>query len=100
VLEHLAAGVPTLLEIDLQGARQVRAAMPEAFLIFLKPPSWEDLVHRLTGRGTEPPEVVADRLEIAAEELAHEAEFDTVVVNESVGSAAHAVVTLMINPPG
>jgi guanylate kinase len=100
VLDHLAAGVPTLLEIDLQGARQVRTAMPDAFLVFLKPPSWEDLVHRLTGRGTEPPEVVADRLEIAAEELAHEAEFDTVVVNESVGSAAHAVVTLMINPPG
>lgn len=100
VLEHLAAGVPTLLEIDLQGARQVHAALPEAHLIFLAPPSWEDLVDRLTGRGTEPPDVIHRRLNIAVQELAHEDEFEHVVVNESVESAADAVVALMINPPG
>jgi guanylate kinase len=100
VLEHLAAGVPTLLEIDLQGARQVHAAMPEARLVFLAPPSWEHLVERLTGRGTEPPEVIRRRLDIAVQELAHEGEFEHVVVNESVESAADAVVALMINPPG
>jgi guanylate kinase len=100
VLKHLAAGVPTLLEIDLQGARQVHAAMPDAQLVFLAPPSWEHLVDRLTGRGTEPPEVVRRRLDIAVQELAHEGEFDDVVVNESVKSAAEAVVALMINPPG
>ena len=58
VLEHLEAGVPVLLEIDLQGARQVRESMPDALLVFLAPPSWEELVRRLTGRGTESPEVI------------------------------------------
>ena len=53
VADHLAAGVPVLLEIELQGARQVRAPMPEALLVFLAPPSWDELVRRLTGRGTE-----------------------------------------------
>ncbi len=99
VMEHVAANIPVLLEIDLQGARQVRAAMPAALLVFLTPPSWDELVDRLTGRGTEPPGVIEDRLVIAREVLAHEGEFDTVVVNESVGSAAAAVVALMINPP-
>jgi guanylate kinase len=100
VLEHLAAGVPTLLEIDLFGARQVRKAMPGAHLIFLAPPSWEDLVDRLTGRGTEPAAVVRERLDIARRELAHQEEFDDVVVSESVVGAAATVVALMINPPG
>ena len=57
MLDRLEAGEPVLLEIDLQGARQVRESMPEAQLVFLAPPSWEELVRRLTGRGTEPPEV-------------------------------------------
>ncbi|MGH8968153.1 MAG: guanylate kinase, partial [Actinomycetes bacterium] len=58
VLDQLAAGRPVILEIDLQGARQVRAAMPQAHLVFLAPPSWDELVRRLTRRGTEPPDVV------------------------------------------
>ena len=58
VLERLEAGIPALLEIELQGARQVRAAMPDAWLVFLTPPSWEELVRRLTGRSTEDPDVV------------------------------------------
>ena len=84
-----------LLEIELQGARQVRASMPEALLVFLAPPSWEELVRRLVGRGTEPAEVIARRLETARVELAAESEFDATVVNASVEGAAAALVALM-----
>ncbi|ROP41461.1 guanylate kinase [Saccharothrix texasensis] len=94
----LAAGTPSLLEIELQGARQVRVAMPEARLVMLAPPSWEDLVGRLTGRGTEDPAVVARRLEIAREELAAEPEFDEVVVNDDVRSAAASLLNLVVGP--
>ncbi len=94
----LAAGTPSLLEIELQGARQVRAAMPGAQLVMLAPPSWEDLVDRLTGRGTEDPAVVARRLEIAREELAAEPEFDQVVVNADVRSAASRLLDLVVGP--
>lgn len=95
VLDHLARGAPSLLEIDLQGARQVRSAMPEAQLVFLAPPSWDELVRRLTGRRTEDPLVVRRRLDIARRELAHESEFDVVLVNDTVGSAAARLVVLM-----
>ncbi|GAA2695012.1 MULTISPECIES: guanylate kinase [Actinosynnema] len=95
----LAAGLPSLLEIELQGARQVRAAMPEAQLVMLAPPSWEDLVARLTGRGTEDPAVVERRLVIARQELAAEPEFDEVVVNDDVRSAATKLLDLVVGPP-
>ncbi|UXY26393.1 guanylate kinase [Streptomyces sp. HUAS TT20] len=95
VLEHLEAGVPVLLEIDLQGARQVRDSMPEAQLVFLAPPSWEELVRRLTGRGTEPPEVIERRLEAAKIELAAEPEFDVTLVNTSVEDVARELLALM-----
>ncbi|MGD1224530.1 MULTISPECIES: guanylate kinase [Streptomyces] len=95
VLEHLEAGVPVLLEIDLQGARQVRESMPEALLVFLAPPSWEELVRRLTGRGTEPPEVIERRLEAAKIELAAEPEFDVTLVNTSVEDVARELLALM-----
>jgi guanylate kinase len=95
VEERLAAGVPVLLEIDLQGARQVREADPTALLVFLAPPSWDELVRRLTGRATEDPEVVRRRLDAARVELAAEAEFDEVVVNSSVQDAARRLVALM-----
>lgn len=98
VEEALASGRPALLEIELQGARQVRVAMPEAQLVMLAPPSWEHLVGRLTGRGTEHPDVVARRLEIAREELAAEKEFDEVVVNADVQSAAADLLSLMVGP--
>ncbi|MBX6381610.1 MAG: guanylate kinase [Microbispora sp.] len=99
VLEKLAAGVPTLLEIDLQGARQVRRTMPEALLVFLAPPSWEELERRLRGRGTEPPDVIARRLEAARVELAAEKEFDVTIVNTSVKDVCHRLITLMGNSP-
>jgi guanylate kinase len=94
VLEHLAAGRPVLLEIDLAGARQVRAVMPGATLVFLAPPSWEELVRRLTGRGTEAPEVVEARLAAARQELAAEPEFDVTLVNTSVPDVVGKLVAL------
>ncbi|MFI6448958.1 guanylate kinase [Kitasatospora sp. NPDC050543] len=95
VLDKLEAGVPVLLEIDLQGARQVRESMPEALLVFLAPPSWEELVRRLTGRGTEPQDVIEKRLEAAKVELAAETEFDTTLVNTSVEQVAAELLALL-----
>ncbi len=95
VLDRLEAGEPVLLEIDLQGARQVRETMPEAQLVFLAPPSWDELVRRLTGRGTESPEVIERRLAAAKVELAAEAEFDTTLVNTSVEDVARELLALL-----
>jgi guanylate kinase len=95
VEERLAAGVPVLLEIEVQGARQVRRMMPDALLVFLKPPSWDELERRLRGRGTEPQEVIDQRLATAQIELAAENEFDHTIVNTSVPEAAEALVALM-----
>ncbi|MGW0336970.1 guanylate kinase [Streptomyces sp. NPDC003011] len=95
VLERLEAGEPVLLEIDLQGARQVRESMTDAQLVFLAPPSWEELVRRLTGRGTEPPEVIERRLDAAKVELAAEPEFDETLVNTSVEDVARELLALM-----
>ncbi|MFH8531103.1 guanylate kinase [Streptomyces tendae] len=94
VLERLEAGEPVLLEIDLQGARQVRESMPEARLVFLAPPSWDELVRRLTGRGTEAPEVIERRLAAAKVELAAEPEFDQTLVNTSVEDVARELLAL------
>lgn len=88
VVRHLADGVPVLLEIDLQGARQVRTTMPDALFVFLAPPTWEELVARLVGRGTEGPQERERRLATAREELAAESEFDAVIVNDTVDAAA------------
>jgi guanylate kinase len=98
--EALAAGRLALLEIDLQGARQVHAAMPEAFMVFLAPPSWEELVRRLEGRGTEDAEERARRLESARRELAAETEFDVTIVNAEIHDAAEELVALMGGRPG
>ena len=98
VEEQLAAGGSALLEIDIEGARQVRAAMPEAHLVFLAPPSFDELARRLTGRGTEPPEKVRERLDRARIEMAAEDEFDVVLVNDDIERAADALVALMVDP--
>ena len=95
VMDAVAAGRPVLLEIDLQGARQVRRSMPEATFVFLAPPSWDVLVARLVGRGTEGPAEQRRRLETARLELAAEPEFDAVVVNDTVERAAAELVRLM-----
>jgi len=93
--EKLEAGVSCLLEIDVAGARQVRRAAPDAQLVFLAPPSWDELVRRLTGRGTEPPEVLARRLEAARAELEAADEFDVTLVNTSVKDVCRQLVALM-----
>lgn len=90
----LAQGKVVLLEIDLQGARQVRAAEPAATLVFLAPPSLDELVHRLVGRATEDAEERARRLRTARIELAAQSEFDFLVVNDDVARAAQEVVSL------
>ena len=99
VEEVLAEGRPALLEIDLQGARQVRDRMPDALFVFLAPPSWEVLVDRLVGRGTETEEERAVRLQTARTELAAMDEFDVTIVNDDVARAAEELVSLMVDPP-
>ncbi|WP_174185736.1 guanylate kinase [Nocardia barduliensis] len=93
----LAEGLPVLVEVDLEGARSVRRAIPEAILVFLAPPSWEELVARLTSRGTESPEVIERRLETARIELAACDEFDIVIVNDEVTSACEQLVSLFVS---
>ena len=95
VQERRAAGIPVILEIELQGARQVRVSDPTARLVFLAPPSWEVLEARLTGRGTESAEAVAVRLAAAREELAAQGEFDDVVVNADVQESAQALLDFL-----
>jgi len=97
--ERLQAGVPGLLEVDVVGARQVRQAVPEALLVFLAPPSWDELVRRLTGRETEPAAVIEQRLEAARTELRAESEFDITLVNTSVGEVCAQLVALMTAQP-
>ncbi|MFF2495230.1 guanylate kinase [Agromyces sp. NPDC058064] len=95
VEDAIAAGQSVLLEIDIQGARSVRRAMPDATLVFLLPPTWDELVRRLVGRGTETAAEQQRRLETAKVELAAVDEFDHQVVNHEVGEAAQKVVDLM-----
>lgn len=93
----LAHGRMALLEIDLQGARQVRQAMPEALFVFLAPPTWDELVRRLVGRGTENEDERRVRLESAKRELAAQREFDVTIVNDDVRRASDELVSLMQN---
>ena len=96
VREALAAGTPMLVEVDLAGARQVRAHLPEAITVFLAPPSWDELVRRLTSRGTESPEVIERRLTTAKVEMDAVDEFQHVVVNDDVDASARQLVNLLI----
>lgn len=91
----LEAGIACLLEIDLAGARQVKRAVPDARLVFLAPPSWDELVRRLTGRGTESAEVMDRRLAVARDELAAAGEFEVTLVNTSVKDVCRQLVALM-----
>ena len=95
VLERLDRGQAVLLEIELEGARQVRAAMPEALLVFLAPPSWEVLARRLAGRGTEDEAVIARRLARAAVEMAAVGEFDITIENHDVQEVCERLVALV-----
>ncbi|MFC7572059.1 hypothetical protein ACFQX8_06195 [Klenkia terrae] len=99
VEEQLALGLPALLEIEMQGARQVRATAPDAQLVFLAPPTFEELAVRLTGRGSEPPEVIERRLAIARSEMSAVDDYDVVVVNDDLARAADELVLLLTAPP-
>ena len=94
VNEALVKGIHVLLEIEIEGAKQVREHSPEAHLVFLEPPSWEELVSRLEGRGTDSPERRAARLALAQEELAAASFFDTVIVNERVEDVVSSLIRL------
>jgi len=95
VQERLDANTPVVLEIELQGARQVRVALPDSVMVFLVPPSWDELVRRLTGRGTEVTESQVRRLEAARVELAAQDEFDHTLVNASIQDSVDQLVRLM-----
>jgi len=92
----LAAGRPVLVEVDLQGARAIKAVLPEAVTVFLAPPSFEELARRLRGRGTESEAQYQRRLETAREELAASGEFDVAVVNDDLQSVAARLVDLLV----
>ncbi len=94
VEKALAQGRNVLLEIEIEGARQVRSHSAEAILVFLEPPSWEDLVSRLEGRGSDSPERRAHRLELAQSELAAAKEFDIIIVNDQVEKVVSALLSL------
>jgi guanylate kinase len=92
---RLAAGVPVVLEIEVQGARQVRAAMPEAVQVFIAPPSSEALRARLVGRGTDAPDQVDARMRTAEEEMVAQPEFGHVVVNDRLEDATHELARIV-----
>lgn len=96
VLQAMEQGKPTLVEVDLAGARNIREAVPEAVSVFLAPPSWDVLVSRLRGRGTESEEVIERRLTTARAELDCAEEFDHVVVNDEVDSVAQRLLSLLV----
>jgi guanylate kinase len=97
VRHAVVAGHPVLIEVDLAGARAVKAAMPEVLTVFLAPPSWDVLRDRLIGRGTESPQVQARRLETAKAELAAQDSFDVIVVNSQLESACAELVSLLVD---
>lgn len=94
VLQALASGKNVLLEIEIDGARQVKKAMPDAIMVFLKPPSMQELEARITNRGTDTPERIAARLALAREEMAAAGEFDHTVTNHRVDEVITALVSL------
>lgn len=95
VSEHLAQGQPVLLEIELEGARQVRRSFPQGFQVFIEPPSLEELERRIRGRGTDDDSAIERRLRRAREELAAAAEFDAVVMNSDLDTAIGELEALL-----
>jgi len=97
VEEALLLGRNVLLEIEIAGARQVKSHLPQSVLVFLKPPTWEELVARLEGRGTDSPERRAERLKLAQEELVAASFFDVVLINDQVESVVGRLIELAKN---
>jgi guanylate kinase len=98
VEQALDMGRPVLVEVDLQGARAIKTALPESITVFLEPPSFEELARRLRGRGTESEAQYERRLETAREELASRSEFDVVVVNDELKDVVAQLVDLLVGP--
>ena len=94
VVKALEEGKDVLLEIEIEGARQVKEAMPEALMVFLKPPSMSELESRITGRGTDTPERIAARLALARAEMAAADEFDHILINHRVDEVIQSLVSL------
>ena len=94
VEEALLLGRNVLLEIEIAGAKQVKAHLPQSVLVFLEPPTWEELVSRLEGRGTDTPDRRAERLALAQEELAAASFFDVVVINDQVEGVVQRLIEL------
>jgi guanylate kinase len=94
VMSALAAGKDVLLEIEIEGARQVKRAMPEALMVFLQPPSMAELEARITNRGTDSPERIAARLALARAEMAAAGEFDHILTNHRVDEVIQSLVSL------
>lgn len=97
---HMAQGTPVVLEIEVQGARQVRQTMPEALQVFIAPPSVEALRERLVGRGTDSSDQVEARLRTAVDELAAQGEFARVVVNDRLEDAVTELVAVVREATG
>lgn len=95
VAEKIASGKTVILEIELEGARQVRASFPEAYRIFIMPPSFEELESRLRGRGTETDDVVARRMQRAKDEIAAASEFDVQIVNDDLKKAVAELASVV-----
>lgn len=95
VLEHMDAGEQVILEIDVQGALQVRDAIPQAHLVFIEPPSLDELERRLRGRGTESEDVISSRMKTAEVELAHKMEYDVQVVNDDLDRAVNELAAVI-----
>ena len=95
VIRALEDGLNVLLEIEIDGARQVKRAMPEAVMVFLQPPSMSELESRITNRGTDSPERIAARLALARSEMAAKGEFDHVLTNHRVEDVIAALVSLV-----
>jgi len=97
VEQALFLGKNVLLEIEIEGAKQVKAHLPQSVLVFLEPPTWEELVARLEGRGTDSPERRAERLKLAQEELAVASFFDVVLINDQVETVVEKLIELAHN---
>ncbi len=97
VEQALLLGRNVLLEIEIAGAKQVKAHLPQSVLVFLEPPTWEELVARLEGRGTDSPERRAERLKLAQEELVAASYFDVVLINDQVESVVRRLIELAHN---
>lgn len=98
VEQALAAGRPVLVEVDLQGARAIKQALPEAVTVFVEPPSFDELARRLAARGTESEAQYRRRLETARLELAARDEFDVALVNDDVEAVVARLVDLLVGP--